>query len=77
MYIMNYLITGAAGFLGSEIVERLTSDNNLKNKDQLILLGHSEKRADILSRKYNIPVFIGDIKDSSFLETVFKKIPIN
>ena len=73
---MNYLITGAPGFLGNEIVDSILNSNS-KNNDELILLGHSEKRADKLSRKHGIPVFVGDIQDSYFLENIFRKKKID
>ena len=59
---MAILITGATGFLGRALVERYGQDNSEDwIKSNLVLLGHSEKRADFLRRKYNTKVFVGDV----------------
>jgi len=72
---MTTLITGASGFLGRKIVDCILNNTDYQNllADGLILLGHSEKRADFLMRETGIPVYVGDISDSFFLEKIFRK----
>ena len=62
---MSILITGATGFLGRSIVKRYVSTEN-----DLILLGHSEKRSDEVRRNFGLEVHIGDIKDRNFIENL-------
>lgn len=67
---MKYLITGATGHLGTELVSTLISRGI--SKENLILLGNSEKRSDVLRRKYGVKVKVGDISNLQFLESHFK-----
>ena len=65
---MRILITGGAGFIGSHVV------------DELLARGHEPSVLDDLSSgtKANlpedVPLFVGDIRDESFLEEVFDTI---
>ena len=68
---MKLLLTGATGFLGNSILQRILSEPDNIWKDNMVLLGHSEKRADEVRREYNLPVYIGDIKDNYFLDRIF------
>ena len=72
---MATLITGASGFLGRKIVDCILNDADYQSllADGLILLGHSEKRADFLRRETGIPVYVGDISNGFFLEK--EKLP--
>jgi len=72
---MTTLITGASGFLGRKIVDCILNNTDYQNllADGLILLGHSEKRADFLQRETGIPVYVGDISNGFFLENIFRK----
>ncbi len=74
---MKLLLTGATGFLGNSILQRINSEPDNKWKDNLVLLGHSEKRADEVRREYNLPVYIGDIKDNYFLDRIFAENDIS
>ena len=75
---MKLLLTGATGFLGNSILRRIhTEPYNSKWLDKLVLLGHSEKRADEVRREYNLPVYIGDIKDTYFLDRIFAENKIS
>ena len=67
---MKYLITGATGHLGTELVSTLISRGI--SKENLILLGNSEKRSDVLRRKYGVKVKVGDISNLQFLESHFR-----
>ena len=67
---MKYLITGATGHLGAELVSTLISRGI--SKENLILLGNSEKRSDVLRRKYGVKVKVGDISNLQFLESHFR-----
>ena len=67
---MKYLITGATGHLGGELVSTLISRG--VSKENLILLGNSEKRSDVLRRKYGVKVSVGDISNLYFLESQFR-----
>lgn len=71
---MKTLITGATGYLGSIIVQNLftKSGSEEETRKNLILLGHSEKRADTLRRLHGVKVYVGDIKDELFLEPLFQ-----
>ena len=62
---MKILITGATGHLGSEMVISLLESG--VDKSSLLLLGNSEKRSDVLRRKYGVKVYVGDISDVFFL----------
>ena len=72
---MTTLITGASGFLGRRIVDLILNSDEYQDlaSEGLVLLGHSEKRADFLRRKTDIPVFIGDISNYFFMENIFRK----
>ena len=72
---MKTLITGATGYLGSEIVKQLLNSGTAKNN--LLLLGNSEKRSDSLRRKYGVKVLIGDICDKNFLRNIFSSNKID
>lgn len=77
---MATLITGATGFLGQAIVDRLLQDSekhDSASNPKLVLLGHSEKRADVLRRLHGMPVFVGDIQNEFFLEKIFKSNKID
>ena len=69
---MRTLITGATGYLGKELVETIAkeSPSDFSINDNLVLLGHSEKRADELGRKHNTKVHIGEISDSYFADSI-------
>ena len=67
---MKYLITGATGHLGTELVSSLISKGI--SKESLLLLGNSEKRSDVLRRKYGVEVKVGDISNLDFLESHFR-----
>ena len=67
---MKYLITGATGHLGTELVSSLLSKGI--SKESLLLLGNSEKRSDVLRRKYGVEVKVGDISNLHFLESQFR-----
>ena len=67
---MKYLITGATGHLGTELVSSLISKGI--SKESLLLLGNSEKRSDVLRRKYGVEVKVGDISNLDFLESQFR-----
>ena len=66
---MKILITGATGHLGSEMVISLLESG--VDKSSLLLLGNSEKRSDVLRRKYGVKVYVGDISDAFFLSSLF------
>ena len=75
---MTILITGATGSLGKVIVDRLIKEFGKSNphlNEKLILLGHSEKRADSLRVLHGIPVFVGDIQ-SKTIETLHAFGPV-
>jgi len=67
---MKTLITGATGHLGSSLVHSLLSSG--ENRNNLVLLGNSEKRSDVLRRKYGVKVHVGDISSDAFLNSIFK-----
>ncbi|MAE59870.1 MAG: hypothetical protein CMJ49_00785 [Planctomycetaceae bacterium] len=72
---MKTLITGASGYFGRALVHRLTNGNAPAgwDPDELILLGHSEQKADELMRSHIMSVYIGDIGQRSFLEKIFQE----
>jgi|TARA_B100001094_G_C18150025_1_gene783113 FlaA1/EpsC-like NDP-sugar epimerase len=72
---MKTLITGATGHLGTSLVSSLLALD--ENKNNLVLLGNSEKRSDVLRRKYGVKVHVGDISNDSFLNSIFKSNKIS
>lgn len=67
----NFLITGATGFLGSELVRQLS-----KNQDNIVVgLGHSEERTHIATAKFNSTIFycLDLAYDIEQLEFIIKK----
>ena len=72
---MKTLITGASGYFGRALVHRLTNGDCPAGWDpnELVLLGHSEQKADELMRSHMLPVYIGDISRRSFLEKIFQE----
>ena len=72
---MKILVTGATGHLGIALVNKLIQKGI--DKSNLILMGHSEKRSDIVMRKFGLKVFVGDISDEVFLSNIFKSNEID
>ena len=75
---MNIFVTGACGFIGSHLVERLVKDNhNVKALAFYNPRGSNGWLDDIDKDIYkNIEIIQGDIRDYNFLEQNFKKIDI-
>ncbi len=74
---MNILITGAAGFIGSTIADKLliNEDNKifaLDNFDDYYPKEIKEKNIQSAILKSNYKFFEGDITDEAFLEEIFK-----
>lgn len=72
---MNILITGGAGFIGSNLVRFILNDtsNKVANFDKLTYAGNLESLADIESNP-NYSFIQGDICDAQAVEQAFKKV---
>jgi len=79
---MTFLITGGAGFIGSSLIEKLVSNNNL----EIICLDNLNDYYSPARKKSNLESFINkdnfvfyktDVADYKSLEAIFKKHKIN
>lgn len=62
-----YIITGAAGFLGNNIIRKLEHDNNIEIR-ALVLSGESVKSLENL----NCKIFYGDVTKKETLSSIFE-----
>jgi UDP-glucuronate 4-epimerase len=78
---MKILITGGAGFIGSNIAKRL-----MDRGDQVVLLDNfndyydprlKEDRIKIFLKGYNPKIYRGDIRDAKLVEKIFRKEKID
>jgi len=69
---MKILVTGAAGFIGSEFVLQLT---NSTNHDIIVIdaFTYAGKKQNLQSIRKSITILKGDICDQNFISQVFKK----
>tara|TARA_Y100000590_G_scaffold166989_1_gene191218 strand:+ start:16056 stop:16976 length:921 start_codon:yes stop_codon:yes gene_type:complete len=67
---VNILITGGAGFIGSNLVNLLSKNKKYK----IIIIDNFSKGSINYIKKYNVKVKKGDIKNYKFLKKCFKKI---
>jgi len=70
------LLTGAAGFIGFHVAEKLLSNGlrvvGVDNFNDYYDVSLKYHRADLLSSKPNFKLIKGDIKDASFIRSVFE-----
>ncbi len=72
---MKVLVTGCAGFIGSNIVERLLSDGHFVVGIDNFETGHKENIGEFLENE-NFKFIEGDIRNLDFLDTVIKEYSI-
>ena len=63
------LITGATGFLGSRLVEKMSTIDGLK----ILATGRTFKNQNII-KKSNLEYILGDLEDNKFIETIINGI---
>jgi UDP-glucose 4-epimerase len=68
---LKILITGAAGYIGSVLVEALAKDDN-----QLFLLDDLSE-GNLQSIPANVPFFKGSYGDAALLQSIFEKNPVD
>ncbi|MEW5692253.1 MAG: SDR family NAD(P)-dependent oxidoreductase [Candidatus Hydrogenedentota bacterium] len=68
------LVTGGAGFIGSNLVEKLTEDKN----NLVIVLDNfsSGKMENLLSVKEKIKIIKGDITDKNLVDKITKRVDV-
>lgn len=74
--MMNILITGGAGFIGSHVVRKFVKsypDYEIYNLDSLTYAGNLENLKDI-DQESNYNFIKGDIVDEGFINDLFKRI---
>ncbi|MHB8580423.1 MAG: GDP-mannose 4,6-dehydratase [Ignavibacteriaceae bacterium] len=78
---MNILITGCAGFIGSNLCERLIKSNieiiGIDNFDPFYDVKLKQQNVQALLENRNFKLYSGDIRDNDFLEGLFNKHTFN
>ena len=75
----NILVTGGAGFIGSNFIKSILSDRddiNIVNFDKLTYAGNLENLKDVENNK-NYNFVKGDITNSELVDYIFQKYSIN
>lgn len=74
---MKILVTGAAGFIGSAFVRHaIANSQQIVVIDKLTYAGHLENLEGLINNQ-NLHFEHGDIADSNFVASVFKRYPIS
>ena len=75
---MKILVTGATGFIGSHLTERLAKEgNSVRALVRASEVGSNERKETIeILKKLNIEICLGDLLDKESLEKAVKNIDV-